>query len=293
MTEEAQSQAAFAEARREFHASLLASGVLAVNAAGVASNADSSQRSSIAYAKHIADRLLVETVGERLAGQTSGGEFETACADFIRATFTQLGMLRPGDWEVHRVAGRRSIEYIARYEQYSHLADLDAAVRQNPELRAILGNAYVIAPDVVVVRTPVGDDVINQDGQLVDETVARRTAIRSVNQELGILHAVISCKWTLRSDRAQNARSESLNLIRNRKGRLPHIAVVTAEPSPSRLASLALGTGDIDCLYHFALPELIEAVVLSNNDEAYTLMTAMVDGKRLRDIADLPLDLAI
>lgn len=29
---------------------------------------------------------------------------------------------------------------------------------------------------------------------------------------------------------------------------------------PSRLASLALGTGDLDTVYHFALPELIEAV---------------------------------
>ncbi len=37
------------------------------------------------------------------------------------------------------------------------------------------------------------------------------------------------------SDRAQNTRSEALNLIRNRKGRLPHIVVVTEEPSPSRL----------------------------------------------------------
>lgn len=287
------SPAGFAEARREFHAALLESGVLAVNANGVASNADSSQRSSIAYARHIAERLLVETVGERLAGQTSGGQFETACANFVRATFTQLGMLRPGNWLVLKVPGRKSIEYIARYEQYSHLSELDHAVRDNPGLRAVLGNAYVIAPDVVVVRDPVDDDLINRDGLLVDESVARRTSIRKANQEQGILHAVVSCKWTLRSDRAQNARSESLNLIRNRKGRLPHIAVVTAEPSPSRLASLALGTGDIDCLYHFALPELIEAVQLSDNDEAIALMETMVSGKRLRDIADLPLDLAV
>jgi hypothetical protein len=293
MSEIELSQAGFSEARREFHASLLASGVLAVNAAGVASNADSSQRSSIAYAKHIAERLLVETVGERLAGQTSGGEFETACADFVRATFTQLGMLRPGDWDVLKVSGRKSIEYIARYEQYAHLSELDDAVKENPQLRAVLGNAYAIAPDVVVVRKPVDDELINRDVLLVDDTVARRTSIRKVNQELGILHAVISCKWTLRSDRAQNARSEALNLIRNRKGRLPHIAVVTAEPSPSRLASLALGTGDIDCLYHFALPELIEAVQLSENDEAISMMETMVIGKRLRDIADLPLDLAV
>lgn len=293
MSDRAPSEAGFAEARRAFHASLLESGVLTVNDAGIASNADGSQRSSVAYARHIAERLLVETVSERLAGQTSGGQFEIACADFIRTTFTRLGMLRPGEWEVLKVSGRRSIDYIARYEQYSHLADLDDAVKANPELRAVLGNAYVIAPDVVVVRQPVTDDVINRDGMLVDNTVARRAAIRQENQDLGILHAVVSCKWTLRSDRAQNARSEALNLIRNRKGRLPHIAVVTAEPSPSRLASLALGTGDIDCVYHFALPELIEAVNHSVNDEAIGVMDAMLRGKRLRDIADLPLDLAV
>ncbi|KNY04772.1 NgoMIV family type II restriction endonuclease [Microbacterium sp. GCS4] len=292
MTADDQSQALLAQARRDFHASLLASGVLTVNDRGVASNADSSQRSSIAYAGRIAQDLLVETIGERLAGQTSGGEFETACADFVRATFTRLGMLRPGDWTVTKVAGRRSIEYIAAYDQYAHLMDLDVAVRANPELRAVLGNAYVIAPDIVVVRHPVEDELINAEEFIVDESVARLASIRRVNQPRGILHAVISCKWTLRSDRAQNARSESLNLIRNRKGRLPHIAVVTAEPSPSRLASLALGTGDIDTLYHFALPELIEAVHAEDNDEAISMLDTMVSGNRLKDIADLPLDLA-
>ena len=34
----------------------------------------------------------------------------------------------------------------------------------------------------------------------------------------------------MRSDRAQYSRTEALNLIRNRKGRLPHIVVVTGEP---------------------------------------------------------------
>ena len=41
------------------------------------------------------------------------------------------------------------------------------------------------------------------------------------------------------------------SMIRNRKGHLPHIVVVTAEPMPNRLASLALGTGDIDCINDF------------------------------------------
>ena len=107
------------------------------------------------------------------------------------------------------------------------------------------------------------------------------------------MHAVISCKWTLRSDRAQNARSEALNIIRNRKGRTPHIVVVTGEPTPSRLASLALGTGDIDTIYHFALYELISAINNSGNSEAQNILETLISGERLRDISDLPFDMAI
>ncbi|MBO9364254.1 MAG: restriction endonuclease, partial [Roseiflexus sp.] len=64
-----------------------------------------------------------------------------------------------------------------------------------------------------------------------------------------MLHASISRKWTIRSDRSQNIRTEAMNLIRNRKGHTPHIVAVTAEPLPTRIASLALGTGDLDCVY--------------------------------------------
>jgi hypothetical protein len=84
-----------------------------------------------------------------------------------------------------------------------------------------------------------------------------------------------------------------LNLVRNRKGRLPHIMVVTAEPTPSRLASIALGTGDIDCVYHFALYELQETVKTFGMDDAADLLAVMVNGDRLKDISDLPLDLAV
>ena len=113
------------------------------------------------------------------------------------------------------------------------------------------------------------------------------------NNRDSIVHAVISCKWTLRSDRAQNARSEALNIIRNRKGRTPHIVVVTGEPTPSRLASLALGTGDIDTIYHFALYELISAINNSGNSEAQNILETLISGERLRDISDLPFDMAI
>lgn len=49
----------------------------------------------------------------------------------------------------------------------------------------------------------------------------------------------------------------------------------------------------MDYVYHFALYELIECCQELNLEESLELFTTMIDGKRLRDISDLPLDLAI
>ena len=46
-------------------------------------------------------------------------------------------------------------------------------------------------------------------------------------------------------------------------------------------------------MYHVALPELVEATHASSNAEAIKTLDNLIDGQRLRDIADLPLDLAI
>ena len=281
----------FVEARKVFHAALLKA-TLTINSAGVVSNADSSNGASCEIARGIAELLKAETQGERIAGQTSGNQFEGACADFVRATFFKLGHLRPGAWDVHQVTGRNRLE-IAKYEQYAHLTALDRAAKSDPELAAALGSDYTITPDIVVVRATEHDAAINSPGPLVDAEVAKYASLRSANNGMPLLHASISCKWTIRSDRAQNARSEALNLVRNRKGRLPHVVVVTAEPMPSRLASIALGTGDIDCVYHFALHELQATLEAQGRDDARDLLAIMVDGKRLRDISDLPLDLAV
>ena len=179
---------------------------------------------------------------------------------------------------------------IARFEQYAHITALQRFAKDDKELAATLGSDYTITPDLVITRRPEPDAVINRENILVDDTVATYAPLRAANNSMQILHTSISCKWTLRSDRAQNARSEALNLIRNRKGYLPHVVIVTAEPLPNRLASLALGTGDIDCVYHFALAELLLAV--EPFPDSANLLQIMVQGKRPRDIADLPLDLA-
>ena len=144
----------------------------------------------------------------------------------------------------------------------------------------------------MVCRKSVADETINENDVLLgeDET-ATHTPLRRANSQADILHASVSCKWTIRSNHSQNVRTEGLNLVRNRKGRTPHIVVVVGEPLPSRIASLAYGTGDIDCIYHFALRELVEAATDSDSD--FDLLDTLVSGRRLRAISDLPFDLAI
>lgn len=281
----------FLEARKKFHTDLLKS-ILTTNSSGVVSNADSSNKNSTNIAKGIADILNSQIIGNRIAGQTSGNQFEAICASFIRETFMKLNHLRPGKWNINQVSSRNRLE-IANYEQYSHLVALNRAAKKDPELAAALGSDYTITPDIVVSRGTESDAVINSSAFLVDDSVTTLASLRAKNSGLPLLHASISCKWTIRSDRAQNARSEALNLVRNRKGRLPHVVVVTAEPLPSRLASIALGTGDIDCVYHFALYELQETLKKLGLEDASEMLSIMVNGKRLKDISDLPLDLAV
>jgi NgoMIV restriction enzyme len=281
----------FTEARRSFHAALLEE-VLRANEAGIPSNADGSNAVSVSIAKGILVRLGAEAIGARLAGQMSGNRFEAITCKFISQTFPHLAHLRPGEWSILQITGRDRTA-IARFEQYSHLVALERAARKDPELAAALGNDYTITPDVVVIRGLESDAKINAPEFIVDQGVSNLASLREANGGLPILHASISCKWTIRSDRVQNARSEALNLIRNRKGKLPHTVVVTGEPLPSRLSAIALGTGDIDCVYHFALPELVGAVQELGHGDTVEQLNIMISGKRLKDIADLPLDLAV
>lgn len=256
-----------------------------------ARNADASNNSSRIVANHLANSLGASD-GLKIAGQTVGNLFEEVTADFVRESFKHLNHIRPGSWNVERITSRNPM-VIANYNQYSHLLDVYRASIENPELSAVLGRDYSVASDVVVSRDRVSDDELNLNGKFVDSLYVGNDDLRLSSGSHPYLHASISCKWTIRSDRAQNSRTEALDLIRKRKGRVPHIIVVTAEPLPSRLSSLCLGTGDLDCVYHIALNELIGAVAALNQSEASDLLAIMVDSKRLKDISDLPLDIAL
>lgn len=277
-----------AELRRLYHQQLCQH-VLRVSNSGLVNIADSASSASREIASSLVAQLGHPILSDLISGQSRGSQFEQVTKTFLEHAFALLHHLRPGHWRFTLNTT------IASFDQYKHLASIQAAVSTDPQLKAALGGDYLIMPDIVVARYPVTDAEINASQTVVGdfEDYCRYTSLRSKNQPDLILHASISCKWTIRSDRAQNVRTEGLNLIRNRKGHTPHVLVVTAEPLPTRIASVALGTGDLDYVYHFALNELVEAVKRTRNDAQMDMLSTLIDGNRLRDISDLPLDLAI
>lgn len=286
-----------ADARFHFHKRLFETNTLTLTSTGVVSNADTSSRGSKAISKKIVDILVDKyhhkaNIIDKISGQTLGKQFELLTMEFLKETFPFLQNLRPGQWSVLQLGNNNRLK-TSDFEQYEHLAYLSALTAENAQLAAALGNDYLVTPDVVIYRDLYKDEEINAVQRIVDDSIGKMADIRKCNGGKPLLHASVSVKFTMRSDRAQNSRTEALNLIRNRKGHLPHIVVVTAEPMPNRLASLALGTGDIDCVYHFALYELMQAVKEVGSEDAIEILETLVYGKRLKDISDLPLDLSV
>lgn len=254
--------------------------------------ADCGNVSSVKIATGITRQLNYLVSNESISEQTAGGLFEKATSEFLENSFKLLQHLRPGKWQYSTTQTE-----ISRFNQYEHLAYIQDVIKKDKTLSAAFGGDYIVKPDIIVARYPLEDKELNKKGQIIagNDSIATLTPIRQKNNKNYnlILHASISCKWTIRSDRSQNTRTEALNLIRNRKGHLPHIVAVTAEPLPTRIATLALGTGDIDCVYHFALPELRSTIEEMENQDLLEPLISMIEGKRLRDISDLPFDLAI
>lgn len=292
MTEEL--TAIFWRLRRQYHENLCKNVLGMRSAQGVPNIADVSSRSSTEIARLMTTKMAYSLCDRPPGGQGAGALFGRFTAEYIQAAFERLDHLRPGKWQYAATGGTG----IGGFDQYKHLLDLKQVLDENPAVKAALGGDYLVTPDIIIARMPVLDDEINQKEHLVAGVteVSRLSPLRAANQGDAIspiLHASISCKWTMRSDRAQNTRTEALNLIRNRKGATPHIAAVTLEPLPTRLASIAMGTGDVDCTYHAALYELKEAVEEGGFEDQAEMLHTLIEGRRLRDISDLPLDLAL
>ncbi|MBN1126342.1 MAG: hypothetical protein JXA82_15160 [Sedimentisphaerales bacterium] len=282
--------------RKTYHKTLVENALRYRVKSNIPNIADGHNAPSMDFSERLVKKLGFELKEQedQLSSQTIGQHFAEATADFIRAALNRLGHLRPGEWTI---STSQAFCGITAYDQYEHLAGIQRILNENPELKTALGGDYLITPDIIIARRSESDEKINQKEILVSTgaSIVSYAPLRAANidRSQGILHASVSCKWTIRSDRAQNTRTEALNLIRNRKGNTPHIVAVTFEPLPSRLASLALGTGDLDCMYHAALHELMMSIEESERRDHADHLKELIEGRRLRDISDLPFDLAI
>ncbi|MDO9455244.1 NgoMIV family type II restriction endonuclease [Nocardioides sp.] len=106
------------------------------------------------------------------------------------------------------------------------------------------------------------------------------------------LEVGLSLKWSLRTDRAQDCRSQGAKMSALRRGRMPHFAAVTMEPRPYMLNLLGGGSGEVDCVYHLDLPALTEAVEAACGDRpprqaALQTFRRLVAQRRLRDYDEL------
>ena len=123
----------------------------------------------------------------------------------------------------------------------------------------------------------------------LDVTVSDPQGSRLPELEIGL-----SLKWSLRTDRAQDCRSQGAKLSALRRGRMPHFAAVTMEPRPYMLNLLGGGSGDVDCVYHLDLPALttaIDTVYGPRTDKTSRRTVAtferLVEQRRLRDYDEL------
>ncbi len=228
----------------------------------------------------------------RCTAQGTGASFETILRDFLNDGFALL--VAAGITTAHDIVAQKSGS-VQRFDQYTHLAAVEKALVKDPSLETVFGRDYGIKPDIVVYRPRNDPSILG--GRIASDRTAELTPFftdaRYANPKAMILEAIVSCKLTIRSDRVQNIRPEAANAVRTRKGRMPRIVAVTAEPlcGGGRLESIALGTGDVDCVYHSGLPELEAAMQGANRTSEAAKLKNLVDGRRLRDVSDLLFDL--
>ncbi len=148
--------------------------------------------------------------------------------------------MMPASLEVDRtsqIQQRMHQEYVIGFYKPlpEHLDYIAQVLDRDHALSVAFGGDYIIRPDIVIGKPPSSDEEIDRSGILADlaEGHASFTVLRQKNfgEPRQLLHAVISCKWTIRTDRAQNTRTEVLNLIRNRRhGRMSPCRRVFTHP---------------------------------------------------------------
>lgn len=252
---------------------------------GMCNLGDVSSNTSRTLARNVINRMGYPTGSQPLADEEARIAFCEITKDFLNEALRLLAHSRRSDWTASLI--KESPDIVA-FGEGKRLAPVLRLLKAHDDLSATLEDDYVITPHIIVTRAAMSDNEVGPEAAVGRDAVSGLPPGAAGNraQTRRVLGAAISCKWSL-----PRARTEALNLIRNRKGKTPHIVAVVAEPMPTRLASLAMGTGDIDCVYHMALPELRAAATECGFEDQADMLETLVAGRRLRDIGDLPFDL--
>lgn len=141
------------------------------------------------------------------------------------------------------------------------------------------------------------DELVTELMSHMPEEALLRVDLTIAEPQVNLLprvHVALSAKWSLRTDRAQDCVSQGAKLVAQRRGRMPHFAVLTIEPRPAMLKILCDGSGSVDCVYHLDLPALTRAWARLANDRRnpdgwspYRSFRRLVNQRRLRDYDDL------
>lgn len=212
-------------------------------------------------------RALFEEMGvpsDRIISKEPGTVFEEAVVQDLKRLRPDLDIGRSGT--------------INEFDQYAHLAVL------RDSLKAHTGSAAsMLALHNVIDDIPEGEERqrllaafnrteidINKQERMVEnlrthmpqESLLKIDVFVAEAQQPRppMLHVALSFKWSLRTDRAQDCVSQGAKLVAQRRGRMPHFAVVTMEPRPAMLKILGDGSGAVDCIYHPNLPALQAAI---------------------------------
>lgn len=256
--------------------------------------ADAGNQRSVAVSFHLLEKMCEEAGNLQAqvvpSGQASGSRLELAIERGL-AEFIAEHKLRFDVGSKSSNGNRRPPVSFALTDYWPYMTP--PVVTEPPDVEQTykrLGRGHLIQPDVVVWQQRDVSFARVKDGEVTITPFEIRT-----------LHACISGKATIRSDRSQSSRYEGSTVSRWRRARPPAMIVVTAEPVPSRLGSLAWGLGDLDAIYHVNLKALYHGLAAGQRDlgetkesrEEYSLAETreLIEYARLRDISQLAEDL--
>ncbi|MFE7629857.1 NgoMIV family type II restriction endonuclease [Kocuria sp. NPDC057446] len=223
---------------------------------------DSNDSGSIELGRALFNELGVPT--DRVVGKDPGARLEEAIQLHLQPLRPDLAILR----------SRSALEF----EQYAHLRVFPAFVSNHKETAPTLEQLQKIAEQLpnsaatkrLKRRLAKATAEFGEQDRLstrlklyMPEESLLKLDLTCASVDEGresFLHLGLSSKWSLRTDRAQDCVSQGSKLASQRRGPMPHYAVITMEPRPAMLKIIADQSGSVDYVYHLDLPALIRAM---------------------------------